>query len=105
MGIDNPEYKGEWKAKMITNPDYKGEGKPKQLDNEKYAPDTYGKFTELTNLGFELWIVNAGSIYDNILVTDDLEYAKSQGEKLQATFDGEKEKKEAFDKAKKDAEA
>jgi len=24
-------------------------------------------------LGFELWVVNNGTIFDNILVTDDLE--------------------------------
>merc|ERR1712146_454363 len=58
--IDNPEFKGEWKAPMIDNADYK--------------PETYAKYPTLTTVGFELWIVNKGSIFDNILVTDDVEY-------------------------------
>ena len=56
-------------------------------------------------VGFELWVVNNGTIFDNILVTDDLEYAKKQGEKLwKPTKDGEKEKKEAWDKENKPAD-
>jgi len=44
-------------------------------------------------------VVNNGTIFDNILITDDIEYAKAQGEKLwRPTADGEKEKKEAWDK-------
>ena len=57
------------------------------------------------HVGFELWIVNNGTIFDNILVTDDLEYAKAQGEKLwRPTSKGEKEKKEAWDKENKPPE-
>ena len=53
-------------------------------------------------VGFELWVVNNGTIFDNILVTDDLDYAKAQAEKLwRPTKDGEKEKKEAWDKENK----
>merc|ERR1712086_423423 len=56
-------------------------------------------------IGYELWIVNNGTIFDNILVTDDLEYAKAQGEKLwRPTSKGEKEVKEAWDKENKPAE-
>merc|ERR1719152_635522 len=56
-------------------------------------------------VGFELWIVNNGTIFDNILVTDDVEYAKAQGEKLwRPTSKGEKEKKEAWDKENKPAD-
>merc|ERR1712072_1673513 len=50
-------------------------------------------------------VVNNGAIFDNILVTDDLEYAKAQGEKLwRPTSEGEKEKKETWDKENKPAE-
>lgn len=50
-------------------------------------------------MGFELWIVNNGTIFDNILVTDSIDYAKEQAEKLwRPTSKDEKEKKEAWDK-------
>ena len=56
-------------------------------------------------MGFELWIVNNGTIFDNILVTDDLEYAKAQGKKLwEPTSEGEKDVKEKWDKENKPAD-
>ena len=69
--IDNPDYKGEWKAPMIDNPDYKGPWEHPLIPNKDYAPETYAKYKDLTTVGFELWTVNGGSIFDNILVTDD----------------------------------
>ena len=61
---------------------------------------------ESAYVGFELWIVNNGTIFDNILVTDDINYAKAQGEKLwRPTADGEKAKKEEWDKANKPADS
>ena len=89
--IDNPEFKGEWKPAMVDNPAYKGEWVHPMVANAEYKPDTYAKFPSLTTIGFELWVVNKGSIFDNILVTDDAEYAKSMGEKTFAKItDGEK---------------
>merc|ERR1711871_1253192 len=55
------EDKGEWEPPMIANPDY--------------APETYAKYTDLEYVGFELWTVNSGSVFDNVLVTDDKAYA------------------------------
>merc|ERR1719298_172522 len=56
-------------------------------------------------VGFELWVVNNGTIFDNILVTDDLEYAKAQAEKLwRPTSKGEKDVKEKWDKENKPAD-
>ena len=104
--IDNPEFKGEWIAPKVSNPDYKGEWSPKQIKNDKYEEGVQlAAYEKMTYIGFELWVVNNGTIFDNILVTDDLEYAKAQGEKLfKPTKDGEKEKKEAWDKENKPAD-
>jgi len=100
--IDNPEFKGEWKPKMIDNPAYKGEWKPKQIDNADYAPETYAKYENIGGVGFELWTVNNGSIFDNILICDSYDYAKEQAEKTwKLTFDKEKDAKEAWEKANK----
>ena len=48
-------------------------------------------------VGFELWIVNNGTIFDNILVTDDKAYADKAAE---ATW---KKLKDGDEKAAKDA--
>merc|ERR1712202_12387 len=99
MGIDNPDYKGAWFARRIDNPEYKGEWKPKQIENADYVENVHG-YSDIGSVGFELWTVNAGSIFDNILVTDSLdaawEHAAAHWEKITA---GEKEAKEAYDKA------
>jgi len=103
--IDNPNFKGEWKAPLIDNPAFKGVWKAKQIPNPKYDPEVYD-YPSIGAVGFELWIVNQGTVFDNILITDDIAYAKQAAEKhWKAITEGEKEAKEAFDKKKKDAEA
>jgi calreticulin len=95
--IDNPEFKGEWKAPMIENPDYVGAWVHPMVANADYKPETYAKYSGLSTVGFELWTVNAGSIFDNILVTDDKAYADKAAE---ATW---KKLKDGDEKAAKDA--
>jgi len=100
--IDNPEYKGEWKPTMIDNPDYKGEWEHPTIPNPDYAPDTYAKYDSLNYVGFELWTVNAGSVFDNVLVTDDKEYAKkAAAETFAKIVEGEKDAKAEWDKLNK----
>ena len=103
--IDNPEFKGEWVAPKVANPAYKGVWSPKQIANKDYEEGVQLAAYDSTHVGFELWVVNNGTIFDNILVTDDLDYAIAQGVKLwKPTADAEKEKKEAWDKANTPAE-
>merc|ERR1712196_493163 len=81
---------------------YKGEWKPKQIPNKDYEEGVHLAAYDSSMVGFELWIVNNGTIFDNILVTDDIEYAKEQGKKLwEPTSKG---KKEAWDKENKPAD-
>merc|ERR1719331_3004849 len=99
------EDDGEWEPPLIDNPEYKGEWAPKKIANKDYEAGVQLAAYDSAMVGFELWIVNNGTIFDNILVTDDLEYAKAQGEKLwRPTSAGEKEKKEAWDKENKPAD-
>lgn len=103
--IDNPDFKGEWVAKKIENPAYKGEWNPKQIPNKDYEEGVQLAAFDSVYVGYELWIVNNGTIFDNILVTDDIEYAKAQGEKLwRPTSKGEKDVKEQWDKENKPAD-
>merc|ERR1712018_1053484 len=112
MGIDNPDYKGEWKPRQIDNPDYKGKWVHPEIDNPEYNADDakdLGKFDEVCKIGFDLWQVKSGTIFDNILITDDVEEAKKIGEETWGvTKDAEKKMKDeqdAEEKAKAEEEA
>jgi calreticulin len=82
--IDNPEYKGVWKPKMIDNPAYKGEWVHPMIPNPDYKEDKelYLRAEKVTHVGFELWQVKSGTIFDDILVTDSLDEAKKYGEEV-----------------------
>merc|ERR1712079_920660 len=84
-------------------------GNPEYNADEK---DGIAKYDEVCKIGFDLWQVKAGTIFDNVLITDDVEHAKKVGEELWAvTKEAEKkmkdeqdeeEKKKAEEEAKKD---
>jgi calreticulin len=93
---------GEWEPATIDNPEYKGEFKPKQIPNPDYVSEV--GFYDHESLGFELWTVNNGTIFDNVLVTDDVDYAKTKAEEIVARAEAEKDAKKAYDDAKKPAE-
>merc|ERR1712179_667542 len=97
--IDNPEYKGEWKPKQIDNPSYKGIWVHPEIENPEYAPDaTIGKYEEVCAIGLDLWQVKSGTIFDNILITDDAAEAKKIGDELfKATSKAERKMKDAQD--------
>lgn len=60
-------------------------------------------YSDLGVVGFELWTVNNGTIFDNVLITDDVDYAKKVAEELWMPLsEGEKAKKEAW-KAEREA--
>ena len=102
--IDNPEYKGEWSAKRIANPDYKGEWSPQKIKNEKYDSKLVS-WPQLEHVGFELWTVNSGSIFDNIYVGDSMDEANALADSTWKAFkEEEKAIKEKYDAVKKEAE-
>lgn len=81
--IDNPAYKGPWKPKMIENPEYKGEWKHPMIPNPDYTedPNLHFRCDKCTHIGFELWQVTSGTVFDDIIVTDSIEEAKAYAEK------------------------
>ena len=83
--------KGAWIHPEIDNPEY----------NADDAKDI-AKYDENCKLGFDLWQVKSGTIFDNVLITDDAEHAKKVGEELWAvTKDAEKKMKDEQDEAEK----
>jgi len=107
--INNPKYKGEWKPRQIKNPKYQGVWVHPEIDNPEYEADSnLYRFTDMGVVGFDLWQVKAGTIFDNILVTDDVDVAKKFAEDTWGkNKDAEKKMKEGIDeeeKKKKDEE-
>jgi len=100
--IDNPEYKGAWAAKQIDNPKYKGPWEHPMIDNPKYQPDdSIYSYDSISHLGLDLWQVKSGSIFDNLLVTDDLDYANKQAEEFKSYMPAEQKMKDEQTEAEK----
>jgi len=96
--IDNPEYKGEWKAKTIPNPEYKGEWIHPLIANPDYfEDDKLYRYASNAFTGFEVWQVKAGTIFDNIIITDDIAEANKLAEVTKALQAAEKKAKDAED--------
>jgi len=95
--IANPEFKGEWKPKRVKNPAYKGKWVHPEIANPEYEEDTEVYLRgSVGAVGFDLWQVKAGTIFDNILVTDSVKEAESAQAEIATNKDAEKA---AFDAA------
>jgi calreticulin len=106
--IDNPEFKGEFKAKRVANPAYKGVWAPKKIANPEFVDDDeLYAYKSFAFVGIDVWQVKSGTIFDNVLITDDADTAKAAVEKIKAAQEVEKAAKKAADdkKAEEDAAA
>merc|ERR1712222_256729 len=101
MGWDDEED-GEWEAPMKDNPAYKGIWEAKKIANPEYVDDNeVYKFADFGFIGFDLWQVKAGTIFDNVIVTDDVAEADTFAKKWKELSEEENAKKKAEDDAKK----
>merc|ERR1712060_594582 len=86
--ISNPAYKGIWEAKKIANPEYEDD-------------DAVYKFADFGFIGFDLWQVKAGTIFDNVIITDDKAEADVFAKKWKELSEVENAKKKKEDESKK----
>merc|ERR1711985_39101 len=99
---DNPAYKGEWSVKRISNPAYKGFWEAKKIANPEYEDDdSVYKYADFGFIGFDLWQVKGGTIFDNIIITDDVAEADTFAQKWRDLSEVEKSKKKEEDDSKK----
>jgi len=102
---DNPDYKGEWSVKRIENPDYKGFWAAKKIDNPEYEDDNaVYKYPDFGFIGFDLWQVKGGTIFDNVIVCDDKADTAAFTAQWKALSEHEKAEKQKADDAAKPAE-
>merc|ERR1712003_434390 len=99
---DNPAYKGDWHGKRISNPAYKGFWEAKKIANPEYEDDDMVyKFDDFSFIGFDLWQVKGGTIFDNVIITDDKAEADTFAKKWKDLSDVEKAKKKEEEDSKK----
>merc|ERR1712147_449975 len=99
--IDNPAYKGDWSVKRISNPAYKGVWESKKIANPEYVDDdSLYKFDDFGFIGFDLWQVKGNTIFDNIIITDDVAEADVFVKKWKDLSEVEKAKKKEEDDKK-----
>jgi calreticulin len=104
--VPNPKFKGEWRAKRIPNPAYKGAWKPAQVANPAYQQDEklYSTRKPLTTVGVDIWQVKSGTVFDNIIIGDNLDEVNAIIDKTwKATKDAEKAALDAKEKKSDDA--
>ncbi|XP_015910806.2 calreticulin [Parasteatoda tepidariorum] len=103
--INNPAFKGEWKPRQLDNPNYKGPWVHPEIDNPEYAPDPFlYKYDEVCGIGFDLWQVKSGTIFDNVLITDDESEAEKHGQDTWGAIkEAEKKMKEKQDEEERKA--
>jgi len=95
--IPNPDYKGDYVPKMIPNPAYKGEWKADEVPNPDFTEDSnVAKYKDFSAVGIDIWQVKAGTIFDDILITDSVEEAEKVRVELLEKL---KTEKSAFEKA------
>merc|ERR1712125_252775 len=85
---DNEAYKGFWEAKKIANPEYEDD-------------DSVYKYEDFGFIGFDLWQVKGGTIFDNVIITDDMSEADNFAKKWKELSEVEKAKKKEEEDSKK----
>lgn len=80
----NPAYKGKWSPPMIDNPDYIGEWAPRKIPNPEYFELDKPCLLPVRAIGFELWTMDQGVLFDNLFIGKDIEAAAAYAA---ATFD------------------
>jgi calnexin len=67
----NPAFKGKWRAAMIDNPAYQGIWAPKEIPNPDYFELEKPDLEAVAAIGIEIWTMQDGILFDNILVAHD----------------------------------
>ncbi|XAR50414.1 hypothetical protein NMG60_11004733 [Bertholletia excelsa] len=96
----NPDYKGKWTAPLIDNPNYKGIWKPRNIPNPDYFEIDTPNFEPIAAIGIEIWTMQSGILFDNILIADNEKVAESyRATAWKPKFEIEKERKRAEEAA------
>eukprot|EP00850_Spirogloea_muscicola_P010993 SM000066S20468 [mRNA] locus=s66:567993:571870:+ [translate_table: standard] len=91
----NPAYKGKWSAPLVENPNYQGVWAPRKIDNPEWFELERPDLESIAAVGIEIWTMNDGMLFDNILVTHDEDVANEYVETAwRPKYDAEKKLKD-----------
>ncbi|KAI0559883.1 Calnexin [Gracilaria domingensis] len=76
----NPDFKGKWRAPLIDNPKYIGPWKPRKIPNEEYYDIPNPSLLPINAVGFEIWTMDQGVLFDNMWIGTSLDEATSFAE-------------------------
>ncbi|KAL6995719.1 hypothetical protein U1Q18_005853 [Sarracenia purpurea var. burkii] len=94
----NLAYKGKWQAPLIDNPNYKGLWKSQEIPNPNYFELDKPDFEPIAAIGIEIWTMQDGILFDNILIASNEKVAESYRDKAwKPKFEVEKEKQKEED--------
>ncbi|KAF9689052.1 hypothetical protein SADUNF_Sadunf01G0051700 [Salix dunnii] len=86
----------KWHASLIDNPNYKGIWKPQEIPNPAYFELEKPDFEPIAAIGIEIWTMQDGILFDNILIASDEKVAGTYREiTWKPKFEIEKEKLKA----------
>ncbi|CAM6092843.1 unnamed protein product [Calypogeia fissa] len=89
----NPAYKGKWSPPLLVNPDFMGIWKPRNIDNPDWFELERLNVEPIAAVGIEIWTMEDGILFDNILITkDEAEAAKIRETIWRPKFKVEKER-------------
>ena len=75
--ILNPKYRGKWNAPLVKNPKYKGLWIHPEIPNPEYkGDDNVALYKDIGAVGFDLWQVRSGSLFSNIIISNNESEAK-----------------------------
>ncbi|MBA0768940.1 hypothetical protein Gotri_017713 [Gossypium trilobum] len=96
----NPAFKGIWNPPLVDNPNYKGIWKPRDIPNPNYFELDKPYFDPIAAIGIEIWTMQEGILFDNILIAKDENVAQSYRDTTwKPKFVVEKEKQKAEEEA------
>lgn len=64
--IANPNYRGAWEHPQIANPNFQGPWKAPKIKNPKYTAEDKLEFAPVEALGFDLWSMDSGIMFNNL---------------------------------------
>ncbi|KAK8710814.1 hypothetical protein V6N13_146123 [Hibiscus sabdariffa] len=96
----NPAFKGRWYPPLIDNPNYNGTWKPRDIPNPKYFEVDKPDSAPIAAIGIEIWTMQDGILFDNILIAKNEKVAKSYRDtEWKPKFEVEKKKQKAEEQA------
>jgi calnexin len=81
--IRNPKYRGPYVTPQIPNPNFRGKWVPRQIPNPDFVLDDHpNRLAPIVAAGFELWTIDGGVGFDNIIISNNEKEVRMWNKKI-----------------------